>query len=69
MNKETDKTKGTTKCNIDSVSKPLIIERLTISTIDRDGDFEIELDDAYTFINKQQANDLIKHLQYFLNVR
>ena len=56
--------------HIGGVSEPLIIDNLTIHPIDKDGDFEIELDsDNYRYINSEQAKALIKYLQDNLNAR
>ena len=69
-----DKIKAEMKRNkallIGGVSEPLIIDNLTIHPIDKDGDFEIELDsDNYRYINSEQAKVLIKYLQDNLNAR
>ena len=57
-------------CNLADVSEPLIIENLTVHPIDKDGDFEIELDwDNYRYINRDQAKVLIKYIQDNLNAR
>tara|TARA_R110000751_G_scaffold206469_1_gene310483 strand:- start:1144 stop:1452 length:309 start_codon:yes stop_codon:yes gene_type:complete len=55
---------------IDFVSETLTLDNLTVHPIDKEGDFEIELDcDSYRYIDSEQARVLIKHLQDNLNAR
>jgi hypothetical protein len=55
---------------IDFFSETLTLDNLTVHPIDKDGDFEIELDyDSYRYIDSEQARVLIKHLQDNLNAR
>lgn len=68
---EQSKTKS--HAHISNVSNPLKVGSLTIEPIDKDGDFEMTMEhgtefvDAYTYVSKEQALEIINFLQKGIN--
>lgn len=72
MNKDNKKTE-TEQCNIPSVSTRLSLDNFAINPVDKDNDFEIEIEgdfqgDAYAYLNKEQALKLAKYILDSFNV-
>ena len=72
MNTDNKKTE-TEQCTIPSVSTRLSLDNFVINPVDKDNDFEINIEgdfhgDAYTFLNKEQALKLAKYILDSFNV-
>lgn len=62
-----NKNTETEQCTIPSVSTRLLLGNFTINPVDKDNDFEVEIEgdfqvDAYTYLNKEQALKLAKYI-------
>ena len=51
------------------VSEPLQVNQLTINPMDKDGDFEIEMWDEYTYLSNEEAKSIIEYLTKNINAR
>jgi len=61
------------KCTMPSVSTRLSLGNFAINPVDKDNDFEIEIEgdfqgDAYTYLSKEQALKLAKYILDSFNV-
>jgi hypothetical protein len=63
----------TEQCTIPSVTTRLSLDNFVINPVDKDNDFEINIEgdfhgDAYTYLNKEQALKLAKYILDSFNV-
>jgi hypothetical protein len=61
------------QCTIPSVSTRLSLDNFIINPVDKDNDFEIEIEgdfqgDAYTYLSKEHALKLVKYILDSFNV-
>ena len=59
------------QCTIQNIREPLILGNLTINPIDKDGDFEFEMEghtsDAYKYVTTEEAKIIVDYLTKNIN--